>query len=132
MKNHFLYVALWLIGTCIQARQSDVCIPVDLTCEYLVNPIGLDVSNPRLAWKLQDFRSGALQTACRIWVDTDSLNVVKERATVWIREKENRIEFCGLMQVQHFNRLRNIIGKFLFGIKMVKVRRLLYKVLKLE
>lgn len=83
MKNCFLYIALWSIVLCVQAHQNDICVPVDLTCEYLVNPIGLDVSNPRLAWKLQDSRSGAMQTACRIWVDTDSLSVVEEKASVW-------------------------------------------------
>ena len=38
----------------------------DLTCEYAVNPIGIDVPNPRLSWKLVSDRLGARQTAYRI------------------------------------------------------------------
>jgi alpha-L-rhamnosidase len=46
---------------------------VNLQCEYLVNPIGVDSYHPRLSWSLADNRKGATQTAYSITVATDSL-----------------------------------------------------------
>ena len=42
--------------------------PEKLVCEYLVNPIGLDVRRPRLSWQLSAERRGARQTAYQIRV----------------------------------------------------------------
>jgi len=47
--------------------------PINLQCEYLVSPIGVDSYHPRLSWSLADSRKGALQTAYSITVATDSL-----------------------------------------------------------
>ncbi|MFN3408778.1 MAG: family 78 glycoside hydrolase catalytic domain [Limisphaerales bacterium] len=41
---------------------------VQLRCEYLVNPLGLDEPAPRLSWRLESDRRGARQTAYRIRV----------------------------------------------------------------
>lgn len=57
--------------------------PVDLQCEHLFNPIGIDVSQPRLSWKLMDARQGAKQTAYRLIVGTDSVAVTKKKGTAW-------------------------------------------------
>src|SRR5215831_11340440 len=38
----------------------------NLTCEYLVNPVGIDILQPRLSWQMQTERQGARQTAYRI------------------------------------------------------------------
>ena len=40
----------------------------NLTCEYQVNPLGIDVLQPRLSWQLESDRRGTRQTACRILV----------------------------------------------------------------
>ncbi|RCH56253.1 alpha-rhamnosidase [Mucilaginibacter hurinus] len=50
-------------------------LPVALKCEYLVNPVGIDASAPRLTWQLHDTRPGALQQAYTIYLGTDSLKV---------------------------------------------------------
>ncbi|MGC9349195.1 MAG: family 78 glycoside hydrolase catalytic domain [Anaerolineae bacterium] len=51
--------------------------PTDLTCEYLENPRGLTVAQPRLSWIIESDRRGQRQTAYRILVaDTkDALEV---------------------------------------------------------
>src|SRR6266508_3554814 len=38
----------------------------NLTCEYRVNPLGIDVVQPRLSWQLESSQRGARQTAYRI------------------------------------------------------------------
>lgn len=45
-----------------------MCTSHALTCEYFTDPIGLDVSQPRLSWQLQADRRGAKQSAYQIQV----------------------------------------------------------------
>jgi alpha-L-rhamnosidase len=40
----------------------------DLCCEYQLNPLGIDVKEPRLSWKLSSDRRGASQSAYQIQV----------------------------------------------------------------
>ena len=42
--------------------------PINLRCEYLVNPMGIGETKPRLSWQLDDDRRGARQTAYQIVV----------------------------------------------------------------
>ncbi len=51
--------------------------------EYLSNPIGIDARLPRFTWEQQDARPGAMQTARRILVDTDSAEVAGGRGRMW-------------------------------------------------
>src|SRR5688500_2644376 len=60
-----------------------VCIPAELQCEYLKNPLGVDAAHPRLMWKLEDSRKGAAQTAYQLIVGTDSLAVSKGNGDQW-------------------------------------------------
>lgn len=57
--------------------------PVELRCEHLESPLGIDNPNARLSWKLEDNRQGAMQTAYQVLVDTDSMAVVNDRGQVW-------------------------------------------------
>jgi alpha-L-rhamnosidase len=45
---------------------SAALTPVDLRCDYAVNPLGVDSQNPRLFWKLAGGERGARQTAYQI------------------------------------------------------------------
>src|SRR5262245_8206922 len=40
--------------------------PVNLKCEYSVNPIGIDAHRPRLFWQMEDRRRGARQRAYQV------------------------------------------------------------------
>ncbi|WP_040539943.1 alpha-L-rhamnosidase [Pedobacter arcticus] len=62
---------------------------VKMRCEYLVNPIGVDVSHPRLTWQMSDDRIGAKQTAYQIFVGTDSTEVANGKGTHWNSSKIN-------------------------------------------
>ena len=39
---------------------------IDLRCEHLCDPLGLDERLPRLAWRMEDSRPGARQTAWQV------------------------------------------------------------------
>jgi alpha-L-rhamnosidase len=54
-----------------------------LKCEYLTNPLGIDDSQPRFTWVLNDTHKGAAQTAYQVVVSTDSVGLSKSEADAW-------------------------------------------------
>ena len=42
--------------------------PLELTCEYAVNPLGVDAAQPRFSWELRSSQRGQMQSAYRILV----------------------------------------------------------------
>src|SRR5262245_25911099 len=50
----------------------------DLRCEYLMNPNGIDVTAPRLSWKLSSDERGQRQTAFRIIVATTAAKLARD------------------------------------------------------
>lgn len=42
----------------------------EITCEYKKTPLGIDITNPRISWKLNSNRRGTIQTAYQIQVST--------------------------------------------------------------
>jgi alpha-L-rhamnosidase len=61
----FLLAALCVLGSVRAEALSPVQIYA-LTCEHLVNPIGIGNRQPRLSWKLRSDRIGEVQTAWEI------------------------------------------------------------------
>ena len=57
MKKHGLILLYWIIFCTISASPLKV---VNLTCEYMQNPLGIDVRNPMLGWQLQSDERGEL------------------------------------------------------------------------
>ncbi len=91
-------VALALVlASC--STQSDKFNAVNLRCEYLVNPIGIDASNPRFTWCMEDKRMGAEQTTYEVFVGTDSSGISAGRADKWdsgeIRSGSNLVRYSG-------------------------------------
>ena len=54
-----------------------------LRCEYLVDPLGVDVAKPRLSWVLESDIRGQKQTAYRILVASSRAALADERGDVW-------------------------------------------------
>ncbi len=77
------FVGLLLLLLVVIQAQAQEGQPSNLKCEYLVNPIGIDVPSPRLHWQMNDSREGALQTAYQLLVGTDSLEVTSGKGNVW-------------------------------------------------
>ncbi|MEE8604496.1 MAG: hypothetical protein V3S65_03915, partial [Candidatus Aminicenantaceae bacterium] len=58
--------------------------PDNLRCEYLENPIGIDVKKPRFSWMLKHSERGHTQTAFQLIVSSDPL---AEEADIWDSNK---------------------------------------------
>ncbi|MDR3193785.1 MAG: hypothetical protein LBT76_00660, partial [Tannerella sp.] len=55
-----------LLSACTSSLSID-----DLRCEYLTNPMGIDVPQPRFSWTIRAVERGTYQTAFRVIVDSD-------------------------------------------------------------
>ncbi len=79
-------IAFTLLAQIIKAQgpvENPKCIPVNLRCEYMEQPLGIDVASPRFSWMLKDARKGAIQTAYKITVATDSMLLVRGNPDTW-------------------------------------------------
>lgn len=65
------------------ANAATALQPVDLRCEYEVNPLGVDVPQPRLAWKLAGDARGLRQTACHILVASTPDLLAQDQGDLW-------------------------------------------------
>jgi len=76
----FLTLALW---ECPIAFASGPAAPSGLTCEYLTDPLGIDVLQPRFAWVPSHSQRGQRETAYQILVSgtLDALN--KDQGDQW-------------------------------------------------
>ena len=59
----------------------------NLECEYLINPIGIDVTTPRLSWKIETAKNNFKQTAYRILVASEIKNLENNIGNLWDTKK---------------------------------------------
>ncbi len=77
---------LLLVATPLRASSPASVYPANLNCEYLKNPLGLDVTQPRLSWQLQAVDSaarGQKQTAYHIVVASDPAILGRDQGDLW-------------------------------------------------
>ncbi|MHA1147517.1 MAG: glycoside hydrolase family 78 protein [Promethearchaeota archaeon] len=61
--------------------------PTFLRCEYLINPLGIDIVNPRLSWILESEENDQLQTSYRIIVSSTQDKLNKDEGDIWDTKK---------------------------------------------
>jgi alpha-L-rhamnosidase len=98
LKKAYIFIIVFFC-TIIIINQKAISQPQQLQCEHLVNPIGIDEAKPRLGWKLNDQRQGAMQSAYHIIVGNDSLQVARGTGNMWqtgqVRSDVNLIVYEG-------------------------------------
>jgi alpha-L-rhamnosidase len=67
---------------------------IDLRCEYLAHPLGVDVPGPRLSWTLWSDERGQRQTAYRILVASTPELLAQHRANLWDTGKVDSDRTC--------------------------------------
>jgi alpha-L-rhamnosidase len=106
MNNNLLYkhkfrIALFFMIIAAYSCRTDheKGFPDNLKCEYMINPLGIDIPHPRLTWKMNDERMGARQTSLRVFVGTDSAGVAEGKANMWssghINSDRNLVTYDG-------------------------------------
>jgi alpha-L-rhamnosidase len=79
-------ILLLVISTLVPqaARASDpVLKPTSLQCEYLVDPLGIGETSPRLSWVLESTRRGDRQAAYQVLVASTPELLAKDQGDLW-------------------------------------------------
>ena len=76
-----------ITGTMIYARDGILLKVSGLKCENFVNPIGIDITHPRLSWQITSERRNVLQSAYRILVSEDPDKLASGVGEIWDSKK---------------------------------------------
>jgi alpha-L-rhamnosidase len=66
----------------VGSAQDNLLMVKRLRCEYKVDPLGIDVTRPRLSWELQSTEKNVLQTAYEVQVSLSEKDLAKEKV-IW-------------------------------------------------
>ena len=83
-KTTFIIIIILLASACSNNSQLKI---TNLKCEYRVNPVGIDVPEPRLSWILESNQRGANQTAYQIVVASSLKNLKANNGDIWDTKK---------------------------------------------
>lgn len=78
----FLSILLVVVVKCTSIGTRSI-IPENLRCEYRIDPLGIDVQNPRLSWILNSDQRGQKQTAYHIMVAGSKENLQADKGDLW-------------------------------------------------
>jgi alpha-L-rhamnosidase len=57
--------------------------PLDLRCETLIDPVGIETRRPRFGWKLTSHRRGQMQAAYQVLVASSEENLARDHGDLW-------------------------------------------------
>lgn len=86
--SSFFVIALTLLAAsletsfCAVSAANDLSV-VQLRCEYAVDPLGVDVSNPRLYWQVRSTSPGQRQTAYQVLVASTPELLGQNQGDLW-------------------------------------------------
>ena len=84
MKRVLCYIVFYFLALSCFSQHLFV---LNLQCENTIDPLGVDLGNPRLSWELKSDQRNVLQTAYRILVADDSLLLKKGIGNIWDSKK---------------------------------------------
>ena len=77
-------------------------LPVDLRCEHVTDPIGVQRPAPRLSWTLRSSRRGMRQRAYRVLVSDSSAALAGDRGNLW---DSGKVESAKSMNISYAGRV---------------------------
>jgi len=98
MKNA-IWLALLFCWSSALAAQAAMVVD-DLRCEYRLNPLGVDVAQPQLGWKLAAKDRGERETAYQVLVANSAGALAHDRGDLWdsgkvASDQSTQIEYGG-------------------------------------
>ncbi len=87
MKCIYIILSAIIIAGC--SKTTDSLTVENMRCEYLKEPLGIDIQHPRFSWELESVETGKLQTAYRVLVSADSTLLSKDQVDAWDSKKIN-------------------------------------------
>ena len=99
MNTFFSVIGLAAISAATSASDGTLA-PQHLRCEYLENPLGIDITEPRLSWKLHttdESARGLRQSAYQVQVASSAELLTKEKPDLWNSGKVASDETVGIV-----------------------------------
>lgn len=78
-----LFLLFPVVQAAADGRGDPISMIVDLRCEFMKTPLGIDDTNPALSWTIQDERRGVVQTAYRVLVATSEELLAQGNGDLW-------------------------------------------------
>jgi alpha-L-rhamnosidase len=93
----FLLVALAMLSGHTAVSAANL---TNLRCEYLADPLGIDVAKPRLSWVIESAQRGERQTAYQVMVASTPEFLAKDQGDLWdsgkvASEQSIQVEYAG-------------------------------------
>ncbi len=88
---------LAILGSCAGPGEHGMIDPINLRCDYRINPMGINTLQPRFSWELSSGERGQYQSAFEILVSGDTAKLAGDKGNMWssgkVRSGEN-IQVC--------------------------------------
>jgi len=78
-----MYLRSLFAFVCLACSAGAALTPAGLRCEYIANPLGIDVASPRLFWTVQSDERGQRQSAYEILVASSEKNLMSDYGDLW-------------------------------------------------
>src|SRR5436189_4865210 len=89
---------LFILASLMMSPVASAHFPAThLSCEYLTNPLAIDVAAPRLSWWVESSRNGEKQTAYRIIVASTPEKLKADDGDLWDSGKVGSDDSVGIV-----------------------------------
>ena len=82
-RHVYFFLALLAMSCLVPSTFAADVAAVNLLCEYKVNPVGIDVLNPRLSWQLDSSATGVIQEAYQVIVSNSREGLETGKSLAW-------------------------------------------------
>lgn len=110
--KRLLNIAVLIFINAISFAQLQV---TNLRCEYSINPIGVETATPQFNWQLQSTQKNVVQTAYKILVSDDSLQLKKSVASIW---NSNKIQSGVSIQIKYAGKPLQATKKYFWKVQV--------------
>ncbi len=86
------FVLLAIAGSCLDTSTTGLINPVNLRCEYRIDPIGINTPEPRFSWEFISDVRGQNQTAYEILVSDNMEDLANNKGNIWSTGRERSAE----------------------------------------
>jgi alpha-L-rhamnosidase len=111
MKRLLIIISLFFSIKNVQAQLQ----VTNLRCEYSVNPLGVETATPHFNWQLQSTQKNVLQTAYKILVSDDSLQLKKSVGAIW---NSNKIQSAASIQINYTGKPLQTAKKYFWKVQV--------------
>lgn len=111
-----LFLTILFTTSCDNKSQTaSIVRPVNLKCEYLAEPLGIDTGTPRFSWELESKERGIFQKSFQILVASSPEILEKDRGDIW---KSGRIRSSENIQVEYDGKQLNSSTRYYWKVRI--------------